>query len=47
VAAQWDKHMTQQAEGETIKPLLDLVGALQEQLEDETSSLSDQLVVGR
>ncbi|XP_076217557.1 uncharacterized protein LOC143172198 [Aptenodytes patagonicus] len=47
VAAQWDKDVVQQAEGEGIKSLQDLVKALQEQLENETKSLSDQLAAER
>ncbi|KAK4821763.1 hypothetical protein QYF61_000824 [Mycteria americana] len=45
VAAQGDKHVSRQAEGEAIKPLQDLVKALQEQLENEKRSVSDQLAV--
>ena len=47
VAAQRNKHMAQHVEGETIKSLQDLVGALQEQLGNETRHLSDQLTAER
>ncbi|KAM9591483.1 uncharacterized protein ACIBXB_006280 [Morphnus guianensis] len=43
VAAQRDKCVAQQAEGETIKSLQDLMKVLHEQLENEIRSLSDQL----
>ena len=43
VAAQQDKCMVRQTEGEMLKSLQDLVKALQEHLENETRSVSDQL----
>ncbi|KFP52237.1 hypothetical protein N323_04841, partial [Cathartes aura] len=43
VAAQQNEHINQQTENEMIKSLQDLVKALQEQLGNETQSLSDRL----